>query len=392
MNNYTKTDVVVIGAGMVGAAAALGLAEAGFSVVVVESNRPKPFDSLRQPDLRISAINASSINLLTNLGIWQDARHMRSAPYLGLEAWELEGSRFTFHAKDLGIPELGYMIENEVLKLSLWLRLEQIPNIRIYSPADFKILTKANKRWIVGLSNGVEVEAKLVIGSDGGRSQIRDSAGIGLIGWQYRQSCMMILIQMDDDPLDIAWQKFTPHGPRSFLPLWEHWASLVWYDNPARIRQLMELSMSQLTKEIKNVFPPCLGCIRAIHAGSFQLLRLHANCYVQEGLALLGDAAHTMHPLTGQGVNLGYLDVDALLNVVIAARNKGEHWYSENILKRYQHIRRSDNLLMQAGIDLLYSAFNNDLILLKIVRNLGLIAAESSIELKKGMLKYLLGL
>lgn len=387
-----KSDVVVIGGGMVGAATALGLAQAGFSVTVVENRRPRPFDPSQPPDLRISAISASSVALLDSLGVWKDVRHMRSAAYRGLETWEWDASRVSFSAKDLGIPELGHMLENEVLQLALWQHLEQMPNIMLNVPAELKMLTRLNDGWSVSLNDGSQIEARLVIGADGANSQVRSFAGIGVRGWQYRQSCMLISVQTQDDPLDVTWQQFTPQGPRAFLPLWENWASLVWYDSPARIRQLMALPMTQLTQEIKHTFPERLGYVTAIAAGSFPLVRRHANSYVQEGLALLGDAAHTINPLAGQGVNLGYRDVDALLDVVIQARQQGEIWHSEEILKRYQRRRRPDNLLMQAGMDVFYGAFSNELKPLQLIRNLGLMAAERSGELKKRALKYALGL
>lgn len=387
-----KSDVVVIGGGMVGAATALGLAQAGFSVTVVENRRPRPFDPSQPPDLRISAISASSVALLDSLGVWKDVRHMRSAAYRGLETWEWDASRVSFSAKDLGIPELGHMLENEVLQFALWQHLEQMPNIKLNVPAELKMLTRLNDGWSVSLNDGSQIEARLVIGADGANSQVRSFAGIGVRGWQYRQSCMLISVQTQDDPLDVTWQQFTPQGPRAFLPLWENWASLVWYDSPARIRQLMALPMTQLTQEIKHTFPERLGNVTAIAAGSFPLVRRHANRYVQEGLALLGDAAHTINPLAGQGVNLGYRDVDALLDVVIQARQQGEIWHSEEILKRYQRRRRPDNLLMQAGMDVFYGAFSNELKPLQLIRNLGLMAAERSGELKKRALKYALGL
>lgn len=387
-----KSDVVVIGGGMVGAATALGLAQAGFSVTVVENRRPRPFDPSQPPDLRISAISASSVALLDSLGVWKDVRHMRSAAYRGLETWEWDASRVSFSAKDLGIPELGHMLENEVLQLALWQHLEQMPNITLNVPAELKMLTRLNDGWSVSLNDGSQIEARLVIGADGANSQVRSFAGIGVRGWQYRQSCMLISVQTQDDPLDVTWQQFTPQGPRAFLPLWENWASLVWYDSPARIRQLMALPMTQLTQEIKHTFPERLGNVTAIAAGSFPLVRRHANRYVQEGFALLGDAAHTINPLAGQGVNLGYRDVDALLDVVIQARQQGEIWHSEEILKRYQRRRRPDNLLMQAGMDVFYAAFSNELKPLQLIRNFGLMAAERSGELKKRALKYALGL
>ena len=217
-------------------------------------------------------------------------------------------------------------------------------------------------------------------------------AGIGIHAWQYAQSCMLITVQCENDPGDSTWQQFTPDGPRAFLPLFDNWASLVWYDSPARIRQLQGLSMAQLQVEIAKHFPTRLGQVMPVAAGAFPLTRRHALQYVQPGLALVGDAAHTIHPLAGQGVNLGYRDVDALIDVLVNARSYGESWASQPVLKRYQTRRMADNFIMQSGMDLFYAGFSNDLQPLRIIRNLGLMAAERAGVLKRQALKYALGL
>ena len=236
------------------------------------------------------------------------------------------------------------------------------------------------------------IRAKLVIGADGANSQVRQMAGIGVHAWQYAQSCMLISVQCENDPGDSTWQQFTPDGPRAFLPLFDNWASLVWYDSPARIRQLQNMNMAQLQAEIAKHFPSRLGYVTPLAAGAFPLTRRHALQYVQPGLALVGDAAHTIHPLAGQGVNLGYRDVDALIDVLVNARSYGEAWASYPVLKRYQMRRMADNFIMQSGMDLFYAGFSNNLPPLRFMRNLGLMAAERAGVLKRQALKYALGL
>lgn len=202
---------------------------------------------------------------------------------------------------------------------------------------------------------------------------------------------MLISVQCENDPGDSTWQQFTD-GPRAFLPLFDNWASLVWYDSPARIRQLQNMNMAQLQAEIAKHFPSRLGYVTPLAAGAFPLIRRHALQYVQPGLALVGDAAHTIHPLAGQGVNLGYRDVDALIDVLVNARSYGEAWASYPVLKRYQMRRMADNFMMQSGMDLFYAGFSNNLPPLRFVRNLGLMAAERAGVLKRKALKYALGL
>ncbi|MCS2158233.1 2-octaprenyl-3-methyl-6-methoxy-1,4-benzoquinol hydroxylase [Scandinavium sp. H11S7] len=386
------TDVAVVGGGMVGGALALGLAQLGFSVTVIEQAAPPTFDAASQPDVRISAISASSVGLLRGLGVWEAIQAMRTHRYCQLETWEWESARVVFNAAELKLPELGYMVENNVLQLALWQALEAHGNVRLCMPSSLETMLHGSEGYLLGFTDGSELKAKLVIGADGANSQVRQMAGIGVHAWQYPQSCMLITVECENEPGDSTWQQFTPTGPRAFLPLFDRWASLVWYDTPARIRQLQSLSMAQLEQEIVRTFPARLGKVKAVAAGAFPLIRRHALRYVQPGLALVGDAAHTIHPLAGQGVNLGYRDVDALLDVLANARSQGEDWASLPVLKRYQSRRMTDNYLMQSGMDLFYASFSNNLAPLRMLRNVGLMAAERAGVLKRQALKYALGL
>jgi 2-octaprenyl-3-methyl-6-methoxy-1,4-benzoquinol hydroxylase len=317
---------------------------------------------------------------------------MRSHPYRRLETWEWENAHVMFDAAELKLPLLGYMVENTVLQQALWQALEAHPKVTLRVPTSLISLHQHHDRHELELAGGEKISAKLVIGADGANSQVRKMAGIGIHAWQYAQSCMLITVQCENAPGDSTWQQFTPDGPRAFLPLFDNWASLVWYDSPARIRQLQGLTMSQLQAEIAKHFPSRLGNVTPVAAGAFPLTRRHALQYVQPGLALVGDAAHTIHPLAGQGVNLGFRDVDALIDVLVNARSYGESWASQQVLKRYQNRRMTDNFIMQSGMDLFYAGFSNNLQPLRIMRNLGLMAAERAGVLKRQALKYALGL
>nr|WP_113864660.1 3-demethoxyubiquinol 3-hydroxylase [Brenneria salicis]NMN92230.1 2-octaprenyl-3-methyl-6-methoxy-1,4-benzoquinol hydroxylase [Brenneria salicis ATCC 15712 = DSM 30166]RBP67566.1 2-octaprenyl-3-methyl-6-methoxy-1,4-benzoquinol hydroxylase [Brenneria salicis ATCC 15712 = DSM 30166]RLM32447.1 2-octaprenyl-3-methyl-6-methoxy-1,4-benzoquinol hydroxylase [Brenneria salicis ATCC 15712 = DSM 30166] len=384
-------DAIVVGGGMVGAAAALGLARNGFQVAVIEQDAPASFDIDSAPDLRISAVGYASVALLKQLGVWQRVERMRSAPYRRLETWEWENARVVFDAAEIHLPELGFMVENRVLQLALWESLCEEANCRRYCPATPESLQHTGQGWRLQLDDGQTLTTSLVLGADGANSRIRQWAGIGISGWQYRQSCMLISVEMGYPQQDATWQQFTPAGPRAFLPLFDRWGSLVWYDSPQRIRQLQAMPLAQLDKEIAAAFPERLGPVKSHAAGSFPLIRRHAQTYVQPGLALLGDAAHTINPLAGQGVNLGYRDVETLLDVLISARDAGEEWFSEPVLRRYQHRRKPDNLLMQSGMDVFYNAFSNALPPLGLARNLALMVAQRAGKLKQQALKYAIG-
>lgn len=386
-----KWDVTVVGGGMVGAALASGLAAQGFKVAVLEQQEPAEFDANSNPDVRISAIGAASVALLKQLDVWPLIQRMRCTPYRKLETWEWHTAQVSFDAQSLGLPELGYMVENSVLQRALWQRLQQ-QGVELISPARLQAMQPGNGGWQLTLENGDRLLTKLVVGADGANSQVRQLAGMGIRGWNYAQSCMLISVRCEQDAGDCTWQQFTPDGPRAFLPLFERWASLVWYDSPAKIRQLQAMNMAQLGQQIATHFPARLGKVTPVSAGSFPLVRRHATRYVLPGLALVGDAAHTINPLAGQGVNLGYRDVDALIDTLVASRDRAEDWASEGVLKRYQRKRQKDNLLMQSGMDLFYFAFSTPVAPLRIVRNLGLMVAERSGVLKRQALKYALGL
>lgn len=386
------TDVAIVGGGMVGGALALGLAQQGFTVTVLEKAAPPAFDPASAPDVRISAISAASVGLLKSLGVWDAIRAMRVHAYLRLETWEWESAHVAFDAAELKLPELGYMVENKVLQWGLWQALAAHEAVTLRVGSELKTMQRGETQTALHLREGETIHARLVIGADGANSQVREMAGIGVHAWQYQQSCMLISVECADDPGDSTWQQFTPSGPRAFLPLFDHWASLVWYDAPARIRQLQSMTMAQLQQEIASHFPARLGRVTPQAAGAFPLTRRHALQYVQPGLALVGDAAHTIHPLAGQGVNLGYRDVDALQEILAEARGRGEDWASLPVLKRYQARRRADNFIMQSGMDLFYAGFSNDLAPVRMLRNIGLMAAERAGVLKRQALKYALGL
>ena len=394
-NTIKNYDAIIVGGGMVGAAAALGLAQAGWSVAVIEHESPPDFSADSDPDLRISAIGCTSVALLERLGAWADIKKMRITPYRKLETWEWNESKVVFDAASLSLSELGFMVENRLLQLGLWQQFDKYPDLALFCPAKLERMVRTTHNpqlWDAILDNGDCLRSPLIIGADGANSMVRNLAGIGITGWQYRQSCLLISVDTEELPLDATWQKFYPSGPRAFLPLFDHHASLVWYDSPARIRQLQSLSLSELDKEIAVAFPKRLGVVKAKAAASFPLIRRHAQRYYKSGVVIVGDAAHTINPLAGQGVNLGYRDVEVLLEVLLDADKKGKNYASDEVLSRYQLRRYPDNLLMQAGMDVFYKAFSNDIPPLRLVRNLALMAAQRAGKLKEWALRYALGL
>ena len=239
----------------------------------------------------------------------------------------------------------------------------------------------------------VERLPRLLVAADGGFSKVRQAAGMGVSGWDYEQQALVLTVETGCGQQDITWQRFTPDGPQALLPLPGAHASLVWYHTPEEVRRLKSLSNPQLLKALLEAFPACLGDIKSITArGSFPLRRQHALRYIKEGVALIGDAAHMIHPLAGQGVNIGLLDAAALAEVLLDAAHQGQDFGSEVTLRRYERMRRNNNLIMMTLMDGFYRAFGNRSVPLRVLRNLGLGLAERIRPAKKIAMIQAMGL
>ncbi|MBO0406123.1 FAD-dependent monooxygenase [Aeromonas hydrophila] len=384
-----QCDIAIVGAGMVGAATASLLAAQGLSVRVIETRLPEQYAPEQPLDLRVSAISQASVALLAQAGAWLHLQQMRLCSYRRLETWELDGFATRFNAADLGLPQLGYIIENRLVQLALLRRMEDFPNIQTHTPAAVTSLRQSADEAVLTLDDGSELAARWVLACDGAESHTRKLAGIGVSRFEYRQHCMLINIDTDFEQEDITWQQFTPSGPRAFLPLPGRHGSLVWYDSPARIRALAAMSNEGLAAEVRRHFPSRLGGFAVTAKGSFPLVRRHANDYHAGRVVLLGDAAHTINPLAGQGVNLGFKDVACWSDLLQGA---GADWHQLALAGRYERRRRPDNLLMQSGMDLFYGVFSNEIGPLKLARNLALNLADKAGPLKEMALRYALGL
>ena len=387
-----QCDIAIIGGGMVGALAAALLAPTGLSIRVIEAKRPSEFSAEQPFDLRVSAISATSVALLEQAGAWENIQGMRAWPYQRLEAYEWQGFHTEFSAASVDREYLGYMVENRIIQLGLWQALAQYPNVVFDCPNAVESLRQTATCATLTLTHGQPLAARLVLACDGAESLARQFAGIGVTAWDYGQACMLINITGDQLASDMTWQQFTPTGPRAFLPLGSAQGCLVWYDQKPRIQQLAKLNNAQLAEQVAEHFPARMGNFSVLNKGSFPLRRRHANQYVKGRVVLLGDAAHTINPLAGQGVNLGFKDVAAMVELVRQGVEARLDIGAAERLARYQRARRPDNLLMQTTMDICYHTFSNDILPLKILRNLGLSAAQHSGPLKTRVMKYAMGL
>ena len=395
-------DFCINGGGMVGAALALGLAQQQFKVAVIEPYLPAPFNAETGPDLRVSAISEASVTLLKALGAWEHIAAKRVKPYTGLSVWDDPAHRTDFTAQSIDMPQLGFFVENRLLQLGCHHALKQFDNVELITGQTVQDIQLTNTAK-VSLSNGRTIEASWLVGADGANSQVRKAAGIGTTGWQYAQQAMGITIKMENAVEPVTWQQFTSSGPKAFLPMFDNFASLVWYDSPDELKRIKSLKANQLESEILKTFPDELtrngNSFSVIDKAIFPLTRAHANHYVKGCCALVGDAAHTINPLAGQGVNLGFKDVEAFLSVSSNLKTNStandlltDGAFSQRLISNYEKPRKRDNLVMMTAMDGFYTLFSNDVAPIKWIRNQLLSVAQRIEPAKQEVLKYAIGL
>lgn len=405
-------DIVVVGAGMVGAALATGLGQNGFRVALVDRAPPPDFDPESAPDIRVSALSAGSERYLQSLGAWDHILGMRSTPYRRLAVWDetrypLQNlvprklAEVQFDATELGAHHLGHIVENSVTQQALWQTAEACPQISLFHGQGVASLAQSGDTATVTLDDDRELLASLVVGCDGAQSRIRDLAGIGVTRNQYDQQAMVISVRYQGPVEDITWQGFHPSGPRAFLPLHsagpehpgESWGSLVWYDSPDELARLKTLDDSTLMSEIQSSFPASLPLLTHIDSkASFPIARQHAKQYHSGRVVLAGDSAHTINPLAGQGVNLGFQDAQALQSALKEAKRAGDDLANPKWLNLYEHQRRPANRRMMLTMDLFYHLFSNRIPPVHLLRNLGLGAARALPFARNRVARYAMGI
>lgn len=385
-------DVVIVGGGMVGAAVACCLGGSSLKVAVIEAQVPESFANDQSHDLRVSALSIASQKILQAVGAWEGIISRRACPFKRMRVWETAGDT-TFNSDDIRYPELGHIVENRITQLALLERLAAFQNVELLMPATINRIDYDGLQSTVHLSDGQSLQAKLLVAADGGQSRVRQTVGIGVTSWDYNQHALVIYIETAYPQQDITWQRFVSSGPQAFLPLTGSYGSIVWYQSPDEVRRLKALPHKQLLEELIANFPDCLGEVKQVlGVASFPLKRQHAQRYVKPGVALVGDAAHMINPLAGQGVNIGLLDAAALAEVLIQAHQQGKDISELAVLQRYESIRRQENLKMMTVMDMFYQFFSNDILPVKILRNLGLGLAQRINPARIKVMKAAMGL
>jgi 2-octaprenyl-3-methyl-6-methoxy-1,4-benzoquinol hydroxylase len=385
-------DVLIVGGGMVGAAVACALGDSDLKVALVEQVMPETFATEQPHDLRVSALSIASQQILATVGAWDAIVKMRSCPFKRMRVWETAGDT-EFNSDAIDYDALGYIVENRVTQLALLERAQQFANVEFLCPETIKQIRYSEGKGSVELTCGRTITAKVMVAADGGQSRLRQTVGLGVTSWDYQQHAMVIYVETGYEQQDITWQRFVPTGPQAFLPLTGNYGSIVWYNTPDEVRRLKALPEVDLLAELMETFPKCLGKINAVlGVASFPLKRQHAQEYVKQGVALVGDAAHMINPLAGQGVNIGLLDAAMLAEVLVEADAKGKNIADLSVLKRYERLRRNENLKMMTVMDVFYRVFSNKVTPIKFLRNLSLGLAERITPLKNKVMRGAMGL
>jgi len=390
MNRF---DIIIIGGGIVGATAACALGRAGMQVAVVEAREPLPVKQ-QKPDPRVFAITRASERIFRSLGVWQAIAAQGVFAFTDMEVWDAGGKGVMhFDCAELGEPCLGHIIEPRFIENALLEQLGADTNITRMCPARFDTVEVQDEGVTVTLEDCRKLTASLVIAADGARSPLRTALGIHTRLHDYHQSSVVARVKTSAPHDDTAWQRFLPGGPLAFLPMQDGWSSIVWTLPTAEAERVMQLDQAAFHAELAEAFASRLGDITdSGERESWPLRRLHAEHYVIARAALMGDAAHAIHPLAGQGVNLGLLDAAALTEVIIAARQAGRDPGALRVLRRYERWRRGDNLLMMSAMDAINRTFSNSHIPLSQLRNIGLSLVNNAGMLRQICMRHAMGL
>jgi len=385
-------DVIIVGGGLVGCSLALSLSAAGLKIALVESGAAGTVAPTADWDSRIYALGPGSVDYLTQCGAWQAVDAARTMP---VEDMRIVGddarSGLDFSAYEAGLRELAMIVENRQVQAALWRTLQDYPEVVLHAPAACADLQLDHDAAVLTLGDGRSLRARLVVGADGGNSWVRQAAGMTATAQPYGQTAVVANFETDLPHGAIARQWFRRDGILALLPLPGQRVSMVWSTRKEHADELMHLSPPALAAQVAAASARQLGELRVITAvAAFPLRLQRVPSLIKPRLALVGDAAHNVHPLAGQGVNLGFRDAREL-TAVLAARGAQQDCGDYYLLRRYERARREDIAAMQLTTDTLQRLFNNEVPLLGAVRNFGLRLANRGGALKNLLVQHAVG-
>jgi len=394
-NHY---DVIINGSGMVGATLACLLAQMGRKVAVIEASKtlykPKNFDIDAPYDLRVSAISRASQRAFEKIKAWDAMLSMRALPYEVMNVWDGDGSGYgdgnvRFDAADLGEPNLGHIIENSAVQSAVAASMASFENVRVYQPARLKHFEVLSDYVEATLESGEQLSSDLIVGADGANSQVRTLAGIDVIVDDYAQRGLVATVKTQEHHQFTAWQRFLPTGPLAFLPLADGSCSIVWTLPSDRADYYLSLNKTDFKLALAEAFDHKLGKITKVSdRAAFPLRGSQATPYVLDRIALIGDAAHTIHPLAGQGVNLGIKDAVELAQQLMDISDCG----SLKALRRYERARRGDNVMTMRAMEGFRLLFGHSASSVKTARNFGMNLFNRVPAVKNQVIKKAMGL
>ncbi|RVU85470.1 2-octaprenyl-3-methyl-6-methoxy-1,4-benzoquinol hydroxylase [Leucothrix sargassi] len=385
-------DVIIVGAGIVGATLAALLAKTQCKIAVVEPRLESDFEADSEFDLRVSAISRASQRALEQAGAWQSIVDKRAHAYDVMHVWDQGGSgEIRFDARDVGEPDLGFIIENRVIQSSLAEALRDNPRITFFCPAKLSRLTSQDDKQVVTLDTGEQLSARLVVGADGPQSPVRELTGLSVQREDYGQKGLVCVVKTEKHHQYTAWQRFLAGGPLAFLPLDNGYSSIVWSLPADLADRMLLLDESAFKQQLADAFEHKLGAVTEVSKrAAFPLVGSHAERYVMQGVALLGDAAHTIHPLAGQGVNLGIKDAVMLAEVLGALPSR--EWGSAKRLRQYERARKGDNMATLKAMEGFKLLFGHQSSIVKQARNTGLNVFNALPTIKQKIMHKAMGL
>ena len=388
------SEVVIIGAGVAGSSLALALAKEGMDVCLIDKGAPEIKGDIYKG--RTTALNLASLDILEGLGVRKDIQNYLT-PFKNIYVWDSEGtSSLDFSSDEIGQPKLGDVVTNNAILTGILALLADHKNLRFLSKDSLKTLDPQKESIKVCTEEGERISCKLVVGADGGLSSVRELSSIKIRTWSYEQKALIANLKAEKSHKNIAYQVFTKNGPIALLPMKkdnEEYLSLVWSADIDYAENLLALDEPSFLNELERKTESVLGKLSLDgKISSYPLHQLHAKDYYSQRSVLIGDAAHSMHPLAGQGLNLGLGDVKELANRILRNRRHGEDIGNEKMLIEYSKARKSINLRMMGFMEVFKNGFGSTNPWVRLVRNMAFGVAQKAPELRKKFIKEAAGI